>query len=78
MLLQELSGAGGGVWAHVIDALVNALRLRSTAPALLVIDDYHFVADTPEINALVERFLTYLPPDLHIILTGRHVLNTPR
>ncbi len=78
VLLQEFSGAGGGAWAHVIDALVNALSAALTTPALLVIDDYQFVAAALEINALVERFLTYLPPDLHVILTGRHLLNTPQ
>jgi len=78
VLLQELSSAGGGVWAQVIDALVNALSAALNAPAVLVIDDFQFVVDTPEINLLVERFLIYLPPDLHVILTGRHVLNTPQ
>lgn len=78
VLLQEFGGAGGGAWTHVIDALVNALNAALTTPALLVIDDYQFVADALEINALVERFLTYLPPDLHVILTGRQVLNTPQ
>jgi LuxR family transcriptional regulator, maltose regulon positive regulatory protein len=69
--------AGGGAWAQVIDALVNALSAALAAPALLVIDDYQFIADF-QINALVERFLTYLPPDLHVILTGRHMLNRPQ
>jgi ATP/maltotriose-dependent transcriptional regulator MalT/DNA-binding SARP family transcriptional activator len=78
VVLQEISGAGSGAWAQVIDALVNALSAALITPALLVIDDYQFVADTPEINALVERFLVYRPPDLHVILTGRHVLNTPQ
>jgi ATP/maltotriose-dependent transcriptional regulator MalT/DNA-binding SARP family transcriptional activator len=78
VLLQELSSAGGGGWAQVIDALVNALSAALNAPTLLVIDDFQFVVDTPEINLLVERFLIYLPPDLHVILTGRHVLNTPQ
>jgi ATP/maltotriose-dependent transcriptional regulator MalT/DNA-binding SARP family transcriptional activator len=77
-LLEEFSSAGSGAWVRVIDALVNALSAALNAPALLAIDDYQFVADASEINALVERLLMYLPPDLHIILTGRQVLNTPQ
>lgn len=78
VLLEEISSAGGGAWAQVIDALVNALNVALTTPARLVIDDYQFVADVPEINGLIERLLLYLPPDLHVILTGRQVLNTPQ
>ncbi len=40
-------------------------------------DDYHFVADSPEINALLERLVTYAPPHLHVIIAGRQPLTWP-
>ncbi len=74
-LLNEL--AGEGAWPQVIDALVNALNDALAEPALLVVDDYQFVADAIEVRGLIERFLTYLPPQLHIIIAGRHPVQLP-
>ncbi len=61
-----------GRWTLALDALVNALADQLAVPALLVLDDYHFVGDAPEVQGLAERFITFLPPDLHVILTTRH------
>lgn len=58
-------------WTLALDALINALADQLAAPALLVLDDYHFVGDAPEVRGLAERFITFLPPDLHVILTTR-------
>jgi LuxR family transcriptional regulator, maltose regulon positive regulatory protein len=71
-LLGELSNGGAVQPAQVIDALLNALALRIDAPALLVLDDYHIVSGSPEISALVERLLAFLPPDLHAVISTRH------
>ena len=71
-LLGELSNGGPVKPAQVIDALINALSVSLDAPALLVLDDYHLAAASAEINSLVERFVAYLPPDLHAILSTRH------
>lgn len=79
-LLQELGAQGGnGALAQALDALVNGLAAPDilNGPSLLVIDDYHFVAASPEINALTERFITYLPPDLHLVISSRHPLTAP-
>ncbi len=74
--LQAISDDGGD-WPPVIDALINALADQLHAPALIVFDDYHFVADSPEINALLERLVAYAPPDLHVIVAARQPLTWP-
>ena len=67
-----LAEPASGRWPLALDALVNALADQSIGPALLVLDDYHFVGDAPEVRSLAERFITFLPSDLHVILATRH------
>ncbi len=62
---------------QALDALINAVAGALPGPALLIVDDYHFVARVPEINAIIERFVTYLPPNLHVILSCRYPLDLP-
>ena len=76
-VLSELRNSAGSQWSLVIDALANALAEQLTAPALLVLDDYHFLDPAPEIHALVERLITYAPPDLHLIIATRHPVGFP-
>jgi ATP/maltotriose-dependent transcriptional regulator MalT/DNA-binding SARP family transcriptional activator len=61
----------------VVDALINALAESLRRPALLVLDDYHYVAKSPEIGALVERLVTFAPADLHVIAATRHPFALP-
>ncbi|NTU85153.1 MAG: tetratricopeptide repeat protein, partial [Chloroflexales bacterium] len=68
-------GAPEGLgWTFALDALLGALDGAVTAPTLLVLDDYHFVAASPEVKALTERLITYAPPDLHVVLAMRYPL----
>lgn len=76
-VLDEIGSDGTpSAWAQVVDALVNALTDGVSAPTLLVLDDYHVVASAPEIAELTHRFLTYLPPDVHVILSTRYPLTS--
>ena len=76
--LHEISGEGGpDASARVVDTLINALAEVLSGPYLLVVDDVHFVAGSPEIDALLERFVAYLPSSLHVILAARHPINWP-
>jgi ATP/maltotriose-dependent transcriptional regulator MalT/DNA-binding SARP family transcriptional activator len=78
-VLQERGSEGNfAVWMQVLDALINALTEALPGPALLILDDYHFVAGSPAISALVERLITYLPPHLHVILVTRQPLSSTR
>ncbi len=76
-LLGELGNSDAVTPAQVVDALLNALAEGLGTPALLVLDDYHFVAGSPEISALTERFLSFMPPALHVILATRHPVSFP-
>lgn len=67
-----LAEPGGGRWTQALDALINTLADQVTGPAVLVLDDYHFVSDAVEVRSLAERLVTFLPPHLHAILTSRH------
>ncbi len=74
------AGSGEGnpaAWARALDALINALADALPGPALLVLDDYHLVAEVPAIGALTERLIAYLPPNLHVILATRYPLAKP-
>ncbi len=75
-ILQDVGqGAGAHHWAQVVDALINALAERIDRATLLVLDDYHFVSQTPAIAALTERFISNAPADLHVILATRHPIH---
>jgi DNA-binding SARP family transcriptional activator len=75
-MLHEVSADGDpGAWSQVVDVLVNALVEAVHAPLLLILDDYHFTANSPEVNALGERFIAYLPPDVHVLVSTRTPLH---
>lgn len=77
-LLHELGQAGrADAWPQVVEALLNALSDALQAPALLIVDDYHFVGASPEVAALTERFIAHLPADLHVLLATRSPLQSP-
>jgi ATP/maltotriose-dependent transcriptional regulator MalT/DNA-binding SARP family transcriptional activator len=54
-----------------VDALLNALNTLAATPLLCVIDDYYLAASN-EVNALVNHFLAFLPPYLHVIVSTRY------
>ncbi len=76
-LLQDAGPGGEQRWDQVVDALSNALVDALSGPALLILDDYHFVSQTPAIAGLTERFIGNAPADLHVILATRQPLHSP-
>ncbi len=72
---------GGAVaresWTNALDALLNALHESLQTPSLLVIDDVHFVAASAEVQALIDRLVTFLPEQLRVILASRYPLQLP-
>ncbi len=68
---DEFRRSGGTSLRAALDVLINALNERLTAPALLVIDDYHLAA-SESVNALVNHLISFLPRDLHVIVSSRH------
>ncbi len=76
-LLEEAGRGGMAAWLGLIEALANALVDAVPGPALLILDDYHFVAEAATINALTEHFTGCLPPDLHLVVATRSPLTSP-
>jgi len=74
--LGVLQEAGTAPRPHraVIDALSNELVARGGREAILVLDDFHAVNPSPEVNAVVDYFLEVLPPDLHLVVATRYRL----
>ena len=71
--LERLEQSGGKAVPGALTFLLNTLTAGLTRDVVLVLDDYHLVADVPEVAALVERLVDYRPPRLHIVLSGRQV-----
>jgi LuxR family maltose regulon positive regulatory protein len=71
--LRILEEATGRVTPGALTPLLNALTLDLERDAVLVLDDYHLVADVPEVSALVERLVDYMPPRLHVVLSCRYL-----
>jgi LuxR family maltose regulon positive regulatory protein len=67
--------ASGRVTPAVLTPLINALTAELEQNAVLVMDDYHLVANVHEISALVERLVDYVPPSLHVVLSSRCLLH---
>ena len=71
--LERLEQSGGKAVPGALTFLLNTLTAGLTRDVVLVLDDYHLVADVPEVAALVERLVNYRPPRLHIVLSGRQI-----
>jgi LuxR family maltose regulon positive regulatory protein len=74
--LQILESAGGRVTPAALTPLLNALTTLDQE-AVLVLDDYHLVANVPEIAGLVERVVDYAPPRLHVVISSRQPPTLP-
>jgi LuxR family maltose regulon positive regulatory protein len=64
--------AGGVGLADVVGVLVNELVESAPQLFLLILDDLHEV-DSADIGSLLNRFLRYLPPHVHLIISSRAV-----
>jgi LuxR family maltose regulon positive regulatory protein len=52
-------------------ALIQDMLDTISEPFALIIDDYHLIDDSLEINALLKRLLEHRPDHLHLILASR-------
>jgi LuxR family maltose regulon positive regulatory protein len=71
--LHHLEESGRRVTPAALTPLLNVLTAELDGEVVLVLDDYHLVANVPEIAALVQRLVDLVPPRLHIILSSRQV-----
>jgi ATP/maltotriose-dependent transcriptional regulator MalT len=72
---ERHSQAGSENRQEAVDSMVNALHAGLRTDSLLVIDDYHLVAQSLDVQALLERFLTYMPLWLHVVISTRYPLD---
>jgi DNA-binding SARP family transcriptional activator len=61
----------------VVNQFLNALSEGLTSPTLLVLDDLHLIAETPEIAHILDRLIGLAPSDLHTICAVRPPLRLP-
>jgi len=71
--LAVLEESGGRVTPSALTPLLNTLTLEMEDEAILVLDDYHLVDDVPEVAALAERLVDYIPPRLHVVISTRQM-----
>lgn len=57
---------------HMLDLLVNDLAAALNDETLLVLDDYHCADQHPALRALIDRFITIQPGNLHLLLSTRY------
>ncbi len=69
--LRQGPAGGPASWRRATDMLINELADDLRTDSALVIDDFHLVADVPEIAHIVARLVDYLPPNIHVILSAR-------
>jgi ATP/maltotriose-dependent transcriptional regulator MalT len=55
----------------VVGALINEIQDNLTAPFVIVLDDYHAVAESEAVNRIVESLLFLLPQTVHLIVASR-------
>jgi len=70
-----LEEKGGRAWRLAVEALINELTEALSGEAFFVLDDYHLVNPSPEVNAIVEYFVECLPPSLHLLISTRQLPN---
>lgn len=63
--------AGPARWRASVDVLVNELDQRLEGPLLLVLDDAHHVAQSPQVLDALNRLLDRAPHHLHTVLATR-------
>jgi len=78
-LIEPILQAGPETAARAVQQICAALDAATTAtgqPALLVLDDLHFIT-TPAVHALLATCLEHAPPLVHYILLARRRTGTP-
>jgi LuxR family maltose regulon positive regulatory protein len=70
-----LRAPGTSLLEHVVPTLLNTLDAVS-GPMVLVLDDYHVVAD-PRIHEATSFFIEHLPTHCRVVIAGRAVPDLP-
>jgi len=71
-IFREVAQGESALPLAALDSLVNELAKRLDDETLLVLDDFHFIDQQPELLALIERFILLQPKRLHLLLSTRY------
>lgn len=77
VVLEDLESGADLPWAAFVDLLISELAETLSTPTLLVLDDVHILRDTPQLLAILDRFIQHAPATLHVILSSRYPLPLP-
>lgn len=69
--------AGQGPLNQFLTLLVNELYEHADDEYLVVLDDYHLVADNEEISTFLSRFAQQIDDRCHIVLSARRLVGLP-
>lgn len=62
---------------HMVTTIVNEAYEHIREHFVMVLDDYHFVDDCPEINHFVNRFVQAVDENCHLVFASRTLLPLP-
>ena len=69
-LAAELTSGNAIIADRAVELLIAAMQ--SGPPLTFVLDDFHYLDEAePELTQIIEGWLYRLPPDCHVILSGR-------
>ncbi|MBL0388735.1 hypothetical protein JJB07_19180 [Tumebacillus sp. ITR2] len=74
--LLEEAEATTALLQPCLTLLLNDLAETAPDPTILVLDDFHSVANVPEIRNLIDTLIRYLPAHVHLVLGSRKTLET--
>jgi LuxR family transcriptional regulator, maltose regulon positive regulatory protein len=75
--IHSLEINDGLITPATLHPLLNFLTKHLKVDAILVLDDFHLVSHVEEILDLFKKLVDYCPPRLHIVLSTRHMPDSP-
>jgi LuxR family transcriptional regulator, maltose regulon positive regulatory protein len=75
--LLEEAGRTASVIQPCLTLLINDVVELAPEATVLVLDDIHTVAETPEIQGLMDLLIRHLPSHMHIVFGSRKMLDWP-
>ncbi len=69
-LLSEL-GTGGSPMAAILATFIRELQTLGDQGTVLILDDYHLVEGTPELQHIVREIVTHAPERLSVVIMSR-------
>ena len=75
-LLNNLEGSDLD-WEQALRTVINDLYDQVKEHFALVLDDFHLIDSSPDINQFINRFTQEMDENCHLVITSRSLLNLP-